>query len=128
MILDVHCDFHKCQRAGGLLAHPAHMDDGDAWQLALLALVSHTSWPHGNGHPIRLMINGGPMPEGSHELRIVCTHPGCDRPGGATAIYRIDAALTGAVTIAFHAIHEGHSLMLFWDGKQIHPPLDVVGG
>jgi hypothetical protein len=108
---------------GGSLAHPAHLDYGGPYQLALLALVSHTAPPHGSGHPIELQVNGGPVPEeGTHELRIVCTQPGCDRLGGSEATYRVDAALTGACAIAFHAVHEGHALVLFWDGKQIHPP------
>lgn len=122
MRLDTYCRFPKCERLGGILAHPAHLDDGDGWQLQLLALVSHTSYPHGNGHPIELQIDGGPVPEGDHEFRVVCTHPGCDREGGTEAVYRIDAALAGAVAIAFHAVHEGHSLALYWDGRKIHPP------
>lgn len=124
MRLDTYCRFHRCQKSGGELAHPAHMDDGGPYTLQLLALVSHTSWPHGNGHPIGLKVNGGPVPEeGEHEFRIVCTHPGCDRaPQDVT--YRIDAAFAGACAIAFHAVHEGHSLALYWDGKQIHPPCE----
>lgn len=123
MRLDTYCRFPKCQRLGGSYAHPASLNDGGPYVLQLLALVSHTSWPHGNGHPIELQVNGGPVPEeGEHELRVVCVHEHCDRPGGREAKYRIKPEFAGAVTIAFHAVHEGHALELYWDGVRIHPP------
>lgn len=121
MRLNTYCRFPKCERQGGILAHPASMADGDAYHLQLLALVSHTTYPHGNGHPIELEVDGGPVPEtGKHEFRIVCTHPGCDRHPLDTT-YRIEPEFAGACAIAFHAVHEGHSLELYWQGKKIHP-------
>lgn len=124
MRLDTFCRFPKCQRAGGSLAHPAHLEDGDGWLLQLLALVSHTTWPHGACHPIELQVNGGPVPrDGEREFRIVCTHPGCDR-GVTDAIYKVRPEFFGAVAIAFHAEHEGHPLRLLVDGVQIHPPIE----
>ncbi len=97
------------------------MAGGDAWKLQLLALVSHTTYPHGNGHPIELRVNGEPVPEtGQHEFRVVCVHPGCDRAPVDTT-YRIQPEFAGACAIAFHAVHEGHALELYWDGKKIHP-------
>jgi hypothetical protein len=122
MRLDTYCRFPRCERLGGRYAHPAEMDQGDANQLQLLALVTHTSWPHGNGHPIELKVNGGPVPEdGQIDFRIVCTHQQCDRPN-KDRTYKIRPEFAGAVAIAHHAEHEGHSLAIYWDGKQIHPP------
>lgn len=120
MRLDVYCRFPKCRRhSDGLVAH---MDDGNAWQLTLLTLFTHTRPPHGNGHPLEVHVDGQPLQGGKHELRLVCTNGTCDRQGGREAVYFIEPELTGAAAIAFHAIHEGHPMTVFWDGVQIHPP------
>lgn len=123
MILDVYCRFPKCVKTGR--AHVGHLEGGDGWQLALLALFTHTRPPHGNGHPLMVTVDGQPLeslPKAKHTLRLVCTNGTCDREGGREAVYHVEPELTGAAAIAFHAIHEGHPMSVFWDGVQIHPP------
>ena len=119
-VLDVFCRQGRCRARGE--DHVAHMDKGDGYHLALLALFTHTRPPHGNGHPIEVLMDGKRLPPGKHELRLVCTNGTCDREGGREAVYLIEPELSGAAAIAFHAIHEGHPMSVFWDGAQIHPP------
>lgn len=101
--------------------------EGNWWQAAVVVLACHTNPPHGAAHPLEVQVDGGPIPQdGKHTLRLVCTNGACDRLGGREWVYRVQPELTGACAIAFHAIHEGHSFELYWDGVRLHPPPDKV--
>ena len=118
MKLSVFCRQPRCK---GVEA--ARMADGNAYQLALLVLASHTMPPHGNSHPLEIKVDDGPVPEGKHELKLCCINPICAHP--REIIYRVDKEFTGACAIAFHSIHEGHAFTMHWDGAQLHPPLEL---
>jgi hypothetical protein len=94
--------------------------EGGGAVLALLALAVHTSPPHGAQHPLELRVNGGPVPEGDRELRLLCTNGTCAHQREFT--YRVPLEMAAACAIAFHAIHEGHSFSMWLDGALIHPP------
>lgn len=95
--------------------------EGGGAELALLAIAVHTTPPHGAAHPLELLVNGAPIPErGEHVLTCRCVNGKCERPRELT--YRIPLELAAACAIAFHAVHEGHPLELWLDGKLIHPP------
>lgn len=111
----VHCLQPRCRG----LCYGRH-ERSDGATLALIAISVHTTPPHGAAHPLELKVDGGPVPNGDHELICRCINGKCGR--SREARYMIPLEMAAACAIAFHAEHEGHEMELWLDGKKIHPP------
>lgn len=77
-----------------------------------LVTIAHNTVPHHQNHRLATVRGAG-----QHELVVRCV--ACR---GREVTHRgVPLALVGALTLCFHAEHEGHPLELLLDGKRLHP-------
>ena len=106
-----------CQKALGAL--PSLSRHELCGVIESLLVASHAAQPHCN-HALRAVVEGASGVE--RELTIRCKHRHC----AATVppfVVMCPIELVGALTIVFHASHEGHPLELTYDGRTWSSPL-----
>lgn len=85
--------------------------------ISAATLAIHVTSPH-EVHGVSVDIDSRASTE--HELVLQCLRDGCERTREMRVM--VPYSLVGALTLVFHTSHEGHRLLMSYDGKTWESP------